>query len=500
MQWLNKVVDELVNRHPEGEVIVSSGVSPSGTYHVGTLREVLTADAIAAELKRRGRTSRHIHVVDDLDVFRKVPANVPPNFKQYLGRTLCDIPAPDGSEQSYADYFFNDFLTAAKRLNLQMDVMHSHQKYRSGFMVPAIEKTLAGQTQIRQTLETVSGHKLDDHWSPVQVNEDGYLKNRQFVSINTSAKTIVYLDVNNKEQIISYAKGDVKLNWRVDWPARWWLLKVMAEPFGRDHATRGGSYDTGAEIIRKVFGADPPLPIPYHFINAVGETKKMSKSAGLVVSSSEIVQVLPPEIVRYFILRFAPAKQLFFDQVGVTKLIDDYAAETDKQLLDICSSGLQPTVSKIPFSHLAASYQAALKDPDKTLEIIGRTEYQKIVASDAAIIKRELAFINQWLEKWAPQEAKFELLQKVDQSKFNDSEKDFLAALGQKIAKAPQDADGDWFHKAIYEIKEADKLTPEQVFKPLYRALIGKDSGPRAGWFLSILPRDWLVKRLRLED
>ena len=226
----------------------------------------------------------------------------------------------------------------------------------------------------------------------------------------------------------------------------------------------------------------------------------MSKSAGLVVSSSEIVQVLPPEIVRYFILRFAPAKQLFFDQVGVTKLIDDYAAETDKQLLDICSSGLQPTVSKIPFSHLAASYQAALKDPDKTLEIIGRTEYQKIVASDAAIIKRELAFINQWLEKWAPQEAKFELLQKVDQSKFNDSEKDFLAALGQKIAKAPQDADGDWFHKAIYEIKEADKLTPEQVFKPLYRALIGKDSGPRAGWFLSILPRDWLVKRLRLED
>jgi lysyl-tRNA synthetase class I len=28
--------------------------------------------------------------------------------------------------------------------------------------------------------------------------------------------------------------------------------------------------------------------------------------------------------------------------------------------------------------------------------------------------------------------------------------------------------------------------------------LIDKTSGPRAGWFLSILPRDWLVARLQL--
>jgi lysyl-tRNA synthetase class I len=36
MQWLNKVVDEVVAAHPEGEILVSSGVSPSGVYHVGT--------------------------------------------------------------------------------------------------------------------------------------------------------------------------------------------------------------------------------------------------------------------------------------------------------------------------------------------------------------------------------------------------------------------------------------------------------------------------------
>ena len=77
MQWLNSIVDELFRRHPEGQIVVSSGVSPSGTYHLGTLREVLTAEVIAEEVRRRGREARHLHIVDDLDVFRKVPLNVP---------------------------------------------------------------------------------------------------------------------------------------------------------------------------------------------------------------------------------------------------------------------------------------------------------------------------------------------------------------------------------------------------------------------------------------
>jgi len=91
------------------------------------------------------------------------------------------------------------------------------------------------------------------------------------------------------------------------------------------------------------------------------------------------------------------------------------------------------------------------------------------------------------------------LAEKVDAGRFTDEQKAFLARLADKIAGAPADADGEWFHKAIYELKEAGNLMPEQVFAPLYQALIGKNSGPRAGWFLSILPRDWLLKRLRLE-
>ena len=54
MQWLNNVVDVLVKRHHDGEVLIESGGSPSGTYHLGHMRELVICDSILLELKRRG--------------------------------------------------------------------------------------------------------------------------------------------------------------------------------------------------------------------------------------------------------------------------------------------------------------------------------------------------------------------------------------------------------------------------------------------------------------
>lgn len=509
MQWLNKIVDEVIASHPEGEIIVSSGVSPSGTYHLGTLREVLTTEVIMRELKRRGRASRHLHIVDDLDVFRKVPADVDDDFSKYLGKPLCDVPAPDGSDRSYADFFLADLLSAAAELKLEMEIIRSHQKYRSGFFIPAIEQSLRNVPRIKEILSDVSGRKLDEQWSPVQIIEDGYLKNRQFDSLNETQKTITYKDNNGNKQTIDYTNGDVKLNWRVDWPARWWLLGVNVEPFGRDHATKGGSYDTGAVIVTDVFGAEPPLPVPYNFINRTGDTKKMSKSAGTSITAAELLHILPPEIVWYFLLRYSPDKQLFFDQGDtLMRLFDEFAellAKTDKtpseqQLLALCLYEIDsPTVSNVSFSHLVASYQAALRDPAKTIEVISRTQQGVMPDEQTNLIKKELNFIEQWLKKWAPEDIKFELVHSVDPNKFEAMEKKFLSDLADKISSAPENADGEWYHKAIYEFKETSGLASNELFLALYKVLIGKPQGPRAGWFLSILPREWLINRLRLE-
>lgn len=144
-----------------------------------------------------------------------------------------------------------------------------------------------------------------------------------------------------------------------------------------------------------------------------------------------------------------------------------------------------------------ASYQSALRDPQKTLDIVKRTNYGKQLNEEN--VKNELAFIDKWLKAWAPEDIKFQLREDFETSEFSDQEKSFLKALAQKISTATADADGEWFHKAIYDLKEEVGMEPKAMFETLYSVLIGKSSGPRAGWFLSILPRDWLIKRLNLE-
>ena len=509
MQWLDDVATAAIARQPEGEILVSSGASPSGTYHIGHLRELVTCDAIVLELRRRGREARHIHFVDDLDGLRKIPVNIPVDYDQYLGVPLCDIPAPDGSDRSYADYFVDPFIQTVRALGVEVEVLYAHEKYRSGFMAPAIERSLDRVAAARHAIETVSGRTLDEHWTPIQVMDNGRLKNRHFLGIDTAAKTVSYETPAGETASVRYDAGEVKLDWRLDWPGRWWLLKVVVEPFGRDHATKGGSYDTGVEIARDVYDWQAPVPVPYDFVNRAGDTKKMSASKGTGIDAAEVVKVLPPEVMRYFMLRYAPSKRLFFDEhESVVRLVDDFAellskpspTESEKQLIYLCTRGVEHrTISRVPFSHLVACYQASLRDRAKTLDAIRRTEYHTVVDEDAEIITSEIDFIDGWLELWAPDEVKFSLTDSIDPSDYSDHERAFLAALAEKVSSAPADADGSYYHNAIYELKDTYELAPKDMFTLLYRTLIGKTSGPRAGWFLSILPRDWLINRLRLE-
>jgi lysyl-tRNA synthetase class 1 len=390
-----------------------------------------------------------------------------------------------------------------------MEVVRAHEKYRAGFFVPAIEQALAKTEAIRTILEDISGRKLDEQWSPVQVVEDGFLKNRQFISIDTNSKTIQYVDKEGEQATADYSAGNVKLSWRIDWPARWSLLHVNAEPFGRDHATKGGSYDTGKVIVRDIFRAEAPYPLPYNFIMRSGETKKMSKSAGDVITAADLLNILPPEIVWFFLLRYAPDKQLFFDEGDtLLRLFDEFAelsakpdkTDSEQQLLDLCLHRVhEPTVSNVPFSHLVASYQAALRNLETTLAVIARTEHADTAGRQGEIIVRELRFIDNWLDQWAPDDIKFSLQANVASESFSEQERSFFAQLADKISAAPIGADGAWFHDAIYEFKDGSGLAPKELFQALYRLTIGKTSGPRAGWFLSILPRDWLIARLKLE-
>ena len=50
-------------------------------------------------------------------------------------------------------------------------------------------------------------------------------------------------------------------------------------------------------------------------------------------------------------------------------------------------------------------------------------------------------------------------------------------------------------HTFLHGLKEGLSIDAKDLFSAIYVSILGKSSGPKAGWFLSVLDRDFLVKR-----
>ena len=509
--WLAKAVEEINQQRPEGDLIVSSGASPSGPYHIGHLREFLTADAIAWGLRRVGRQARHIHFVDDLDGLRKIPRDVPRSYEQYLGMPYCKIPAPDGSNKSYADFFFDQIHEAMQRLGAEMEVVYSHEQYETGRFVPAIEKTLSNLDKTRSIIEQTSGRQLQKNWVPIEIrDEHGKYADGVYRDYNADSQTVSYETRDGEVKHASYADGSVKLNWRVDWPARWALLPVAVEPFGRDHATKGGSYDTGSELARQLFDSEPPFPVPYEFINLRGNTKKMSASSGDGILPSEALTVLPPALLKSFVLSARPSLQLFFDLgQGFGRMYELFDDEWRKYADDctlvtpiaLAVSGVDTVPStSIPFSHLVVSYQTGQRNKETAIEILRRSEHRDVVDEQKSDILQIFDYIHNWLEKWAPEELRFVVQKELPDTELSQEQIAMLAELADIIEPEDHAGDGEWFHRLVHETREKHNLEPKQAFQAIYQVLLGKDYGPKAGWFLSTLDHGMLINRFRLKS
>jgi lysyl-tRNA synthetase class 1 len=501
--WLDALVDQVNERFPDGEVVVSSGHSPSGVYHVGTLREIMTANAITWALRRAGRQARHLDFVDDFDAFRKVPVDVPEEWKQYIGVPLRLVPDPWGDcHDNYGAHRLAGLTEGLAALGATPDEQISgFDNYRDGVFIEEIALALDRLDEARRILTEIGGRQLDEHWSPVQImDEKNNLRTLKFAGWDPDKRLVTWRDRDGRTGTVGLDSGRVKLDWRLDWPARWAKFGVRVEPFGRDHATKGGSYDTGAALVEKVFEGKAPFPVPYEFINSLGQTKKMSKSSGDVLTPKDALDVMPPEILRYFVVSARPGRTLVFDAgLGLYTLVDDFskAASGAGTAVEYARAGSQDEmIARVPFNHLVAVYQAARENSDEVKAILERTGYEEAVREQWPVVERELVFVKNWLAKYAPDSVKFSVHDELPHVELSAEQKVTLSKLADTI-EAEKDLNAQGMHDAIYAAAESAGIKASQAFQAIYRALLNQDSGPKAGWFLASLDRDWLVKRLR---
>jgi len=100
-----------------------------------------------------------------------------------------------------------------------------------------------------------------------------------------------------------------------------------------------------------------------------------------------------------------------------------------------------------------------------------------------------------WLEKYAPEEFKNELINEIPQEvKLENSEKEFLGKVADLVES---EKNPEKLQQAIYNLSKDLKLNTKKAFEVIYQVLIGKDHGPKAAWFLLSLPREKVIKRLK---
>ena len=257
MHWADVLAEELLKKQTKH--VLATGITPSGPIHIGNMREILTTDAVYRCLIEKGGDADFIYICDDYDPLRKVYPHLPSSYQQYVGKPLSEIPCPCGEHTSYADHYLSSFLGSLHTIGVNPRVYRASEMYYKGEYNESIQIALENTTKIRNILETLSGRKMPNDWLPYNVKCEtcGRLSTThpnlyEFPNVEYTC------DCGHDGEVDIRKGGQGKLPWRVDWPARWRMLGVTFEPCGKDHATVGGTRETGAKISEEVYHYPPP--------------------------------------------------------------------------------------------------------------------------------------------------------------------------------------------------------------------------------------------------
>ena len=70
--WADQQAERIIKQKGDLDLYTcASGITPSGTVHIGNFREIITVDLIVRALRDRGKNVRFIYSWDDYDVFRR---------------------------------------------------------------------------------------------------------------------------------------------------------------------------------------------------------------------------------------------------------------------------------------------------------------------------------------------------------------------------------------------------------------------------------------------
>ncbi len=497
MHWAEVEASKLADKP-----LIATGEAPSGPIHVGHIREILTGEAIAREAD-----GGLILIVDSIDPLRKLYPLLDESYEEYIGKPLSDIPCICDEHDNYAEHFMEPFLISLREIGVDMDIKYAHEMYADGEYEEAIRIVINNRDEIAEIISSRTGRELKDDWFPYnpKCSECGKLGNSTVTGFKDPY--VLYICKCGHKGKADIGKNDGKLTWRCDWAARWWILDIDCEPFGKDHAASGGSWDTGKDIVKQIFERDPPHPVVYEWIQLKGEGP-MSSSSGVSISTEELLNMIEPEVVRFLIMRPKLNTHIDFDpRLGLLDLVDEYDKYEEeyftgkdkdmKKIYELSQVDILPEnkPQRIPYRHLVNLVQI-YNNHDKIWEIAQETgQVTEPTEKDFKLMKKRAERVDYWLDNFAPDMVKFSLKQEMPDVELSSEEICFLERYYDSIEEV--DWTSEELHRLVHENADETGLKKGKAFRVFYRILLDQRRGPRLGRFLSQLEKDFVQNRLK---
>lgn len=503
--WAATLADQVIAAFPDEETYVgAAGISPSGPVHFGNFRDVSVTLSVLDAMKERGKAVRFVYSWDDWDRFRKVPAGVPEEWQEHVGKPLSAVPDPEGKAASYAERFEQQFEADMAAMGIELDYIRQTERYAAGAYDHAVVTALQQREKIAKVLFDLMSDKAkkannltwDDYrenYYPVSVYSTESGKDFTAVTGYDGDKTLTYVDKESKQEHTLEIGTDrnLKLVWKADWPMRWAHEGVNFEPAGMDHASPGSSFDAGDRIIKDVYGKQPPEHAAYGFVGIQGEAGKMSGSSGTGVTIGQLLEVYEPELLKWLYGRKQPKQ--YFSLAFDTEIYRQYE-EFDRTVIG-------DSARPIPFRQAVAFGQIVSWNADKVEHItaaIGQTY-------GAESVESRLPRARNWLETYNPDQ-KFTLRDSVNSeyvAALDDDARVRVVELRKKLEDTSLTV--EQLNELVYGIpkdesldEQANKPRQREFFKHVYQLLIGKDTGPRLSTFLWAADRDQVLSLLNV--
>ena len=510
--WIDKVANTIILREKKlnrnlDTIRVESGLGASGIPHIGSMGDAVRAYGIGLSLKFQGYNSEFIAYSDDMDGLRKIPSGFPSWLQDYIAKPVSNIPDPFGDcHNSYGSHMSSLLLDGLNKTGVKYIFKSAKDIYKSGILVDAIDQILKNSVYLGQKISEFVGQDKFLNVLPYFpiCKECGKLYVAQAKEYFPNEKKILYecsgSKIGNREIKGCGFKGEAnirkaegKLAWKVEFAARWKILDIRFEAYGKDIMDSVKINDWVCEEILKF---PHPLHIKYEmFLDKGG--KKISKSAGNVLTPQMWMKYGTPQSILLLLFKRITGTR-HIGLYDIPALMDEYDLYEDAYFGKLKESNQSKLIklqgiyeyinhlnppsnnhNHIPY-RLIVQQASLFQGEDRMDKVFGRLKKYKLVNEKTIDIMEKIGLASNWTDDIFVNEDKYDLA--LDQK-----QKKALIELvsNLKILKENEHDDiSNDIQTIIYETSKKNEIQPRDFFKLLYQILINSNKGPKLGNYI----------------